>query len=496
MRSWRVCGAAIVALMATSAGHAETLQQAFVKVYAGNPSLTGARAGLRAIDESVPIAIAGGRPQLSASAEYDEFLRRSPNSFTSPVRVFQASPTLSLPIFQGGAVRNAIHAARSRVDAGRADLRSTEANLFVNTVQAYMDVIRDQSIVEFNENNVRVLDTNLQASRDRFEVGDLTRTDVAQSEARLAVARSQLQSAQAQLDASRQSYLRIVGDFPAQLEPPPPLPTFPATADDAVDVAIENNAAIEAAKAASRAAAYDVGSARATRLPTLSAFGTGNYTNYFNTLGGPSSAQFSQTEKTATVGVRATLPLYQGGLPGARVRQAQARESQAIEGVTEVERSVVADTRTAYSRYQAALEVIRSSESAVAANELALEGVRAEQTVGTRTILDVLNAEQELLNSRVTLVSAQHDAYVQGFVLLAALGKAEARDLGLDGGALYDPAVNFRRVHHRLNDWDSDPKPQPVASRTVDVPVVSAVVPSASTPAAPAAPNRVTPPQN
>jgi len=471
-------GAALMALATAGPARAETLRDAFVKVYGDNPTLTGARAGQRAIDEGVPIARAAGLPQLNATADYNEFVRQSPNSFTAPERLFSAGPTLSVPIFQGGAVRNRIRAAEARVDAGRADLRTTEANLFVNTVAAYMDVIRDQSIVELNGNNVRVLETNLQASRDRFEVGDLTRTDVAQSEARLAVARSQLQSAQAELDASRETYLRIVGSFPAALEPPPPLPVFPASPDDAVDVAIENNPSIVAAKADSRAAQYDVGAARATRLPTLSAFGTGNYTDYFNTLGGPSSNQFTQHETTATVGLRAAVPIYQGGLPSARVREAQARLSQTLEGVTEVERAVVADTRTAYSRYQAALEVIRSSESAVSANELALEGVRAEQGVGTRNVLDVLNAEQELLNSRVTLVTARRDAYVQGFALLAALGRAEAKDLGLDGGPLYDPAINYRRVRNRLSDWDSDPSPQPVASRTVDVPAISAVTSS------------------
>lgn len=470
-------GAAAAALIGGPGARAETLREAFVKVYNDNPTLSGARAGLRAIDEGVPLARSAGKPQISANVAYNEFVRRSANSFTSPERLLTVGPTVTMPIFQGGAVRNAVRAARSRVDAGRADLRTTEANIFVNTVSAYMDVIRDQSIVELNGNNVRVLDTNLQASRDRFEVGDLTRTDVAQSEARLAIARSQLQSVQAQLDASRENYLRIVGTFPATLEPPPPLPALPATPDDAVDVAVAANPAIEAAKADSRAADYDVGSARAARLPTISAFGSGEYNNYFNTLGGSSSAQFSQSEKTATVGVQLSVPIYQGGLPGARVRQAQARLGQALEGVTEVERAVVADTRTAYSRYQAALAVIQSSETAVSANELALEGVRAEQSVGTRNVLDVLNAEQELLNSRVTLVTARRDAYVQGFVLLAALGRAEAKDLGLDGGPLYDPVVNYRRVQGRINDWDEDPRPQPIASRTIAVPAVSAVVP-------------------
>ncbi|HWW64002.1 MAG TPA: TolC family outer membrane protein [Sphingomonadaceae bacterium] len=473
----RWIGAALAALLVGQAARADTLREAFIRVYTTNPSMTGARAGLRAIDENVPIARASGLPSVDATGSYNEFVKRSALNFTSPARSVGGELSVNVPIYQGGQVRNSVKAAETRVVAGRADLRSTEADLFTQTVAAYMDVIRDQSIVELNAGNVKVLETDLQASRDRFEVGDLTRTDVAQSDARLAGARSQLQSAEAQLDASRQTYLRIVGKFPENLEPPPPLPALPANADDAVDVATENNPALESARQASKAADYDIRSAEGQRLPQLSAFGTGDYVNYLNSLddAGLGVGTLSQSQTTATVGLQARLPIFQGGLPGALVRQAQARKSQALEQVTLTERGVVAEARTAYSRYQAALGVIESSERAVSANELALEGVRAENSVGTRTVLDVLNAEQELLNTRVTLVAARRDAYVAGFALLAAIGKAEARDLGLDGGALYDPTANYRRVRHNLNDWSTDPAPQPIATRTVDVAAPSVV---------------------
>jgi outer membrane protein len=209
-------------------------------------------------------------------------------------------------------------------------------------------------------------------------------------------------------------------------------------------------------------------------MPRLQAFGQGDYTDYRGTLAG-GLAGVAQIDKTATVGLQAQIPLYQGGEPGARVRQAQARKSQAIEAETAAERAVIADARIAFARYEAALGVIDSSEAAVSANELALEGVRAEQGVGTRNVLDVLNAEQELLNSRSTLVSAKRDAYVAGFALLAAMGRAQAKTLGLDGGSLYDPVSNYKRVHGRIWDWDSDPKPKPVATSTRNEPSVSAV---------------------
>ena len=471
---WGVSIAVMMIAGLPAAAFADTLRDALSLAYASNPTLTGARAGLRATDEDVAIARAQGLPDVSATANYSEFVKRSANSFTSPKKAIGGSATVTVPLYEGGFVRNSVRAAKARVEQGRAGLQATEGDVFTAAVAAYMDVIRDTAIVDLNAGNVKVLETDLQASRDRFQVGDLTRTDVAQSEARLAGARANLQSAQAQLDASRQSYLEVIGKFPDNLEPPPPLPGLPALSDDAVEVAVANNPDLAAARQAARAAEYDIGTARSLRMPRVSAFGTGDYTDYRGTLGG-GAAGLKQVDKTATLGVQAQLPIFQGGEPGARVRQAQARKSQAIEAQTAAERAVIADARTAFSRYQAALGVIDSSQLAVSANELALEGVRAEQGVGTRNVLDVLNAEQELLNARSALVSAQRDAYVAGFALLAAMGRAQARDLGLDGGSLYDPVANYKRVHNRIWDWDGDPRPKPIATSTLGQPSVSAV---------------------
>ncbi len=457
-----------------AAASADSLREALTQAYASNPILTGARAGLRATDEDVAIAKAQGLPDVSATTSYRKFVKRSANSFTSPKEALGGAVSVDVPLYQGGFVRNSIRAAKARVEQGRAGLQATEGDVFTNVVAAYMDVIRDTEIVDLRANNVKVLGTDLQASKDRFEVGDLTRTDVAQSDARLALARADLQSAQAQLDSSRQTYLEVVGSFPDLLEAPPALPGLPGTSEDAVEVAVASNPDLAAARQASKAADYDIGVAAAQRLPRISAFGDGNYTDYRGTLAG-GAAGVKQIDKTATIGLQAQIPIFQGGEPGARVRQAQARKSQAIEQQTAAERAVIADARIAFSRYQAALGVIDSSQSAVSANQLALEGVRAEQGVGTRNVLDVLNAEQELLNARSTLISAKRDAYVAGFALLAAMGRAQAKDLGLDGGPLYDPVANYRRVTNRFWDWDSDPRPKPVATSTLGQPSVSAV---------------------
>jgi len=331
--------------------------------------------------------------------------------------------------------------------------------------------------VTLNQNQVRVLETNLQATRDRFEVGDLTRTDVAQSEARLALARSTLATVEGRLTGSEENYRRVVGELPDELAPPPPLPALPRTADEAVEIALANNSDLVAIAAQSRAASRDVRIARAERLPTVNAVGTGDAINYLGTAERQFAAGAPNSVLQTGVGVQARIPLYQGGLVGARVRQAQALQSQLLERGVEIERLVVANTRAAFSSYQAALEAIESNQVAVNANTLALEGTRAEQTVGTRNVLDVLNAEQELLNSQVLLVTARRDAYVAGFALLNAMGRAEAEDLNLDGGALYDPIDHYRRTRGRSSDWNDDPAPRAVSTRTVTGPSNSPVTP-------------------
>jgi outer membrane protein len=396
-----------------------------------------------------------------------------------------------MPLFAGGRIRNGIRAADALVTAGRADLRTVEGNVFTDVVGGYMDVLRDEAIVSLNEGNVKVLETNLQASKDRFAVGDLTRTDVAQSEARLAVAHSDLAAAQGKLTASRENYRRLVGVFPDSLDQPPALPSLPATPDDSVDVAIANSPAIASIAAQRKAASYEVGVARAGRLPQISAVAGTTYSNYLGTanhiLEVPNSLKIDNAYLASTIGVQATIPLYQGGAVGARVRQAQDAESQTIEQSVEVERQVVANTRSAFASYVAANETIASSQSAVSANRLALEGVRAENTVGTRDVLDVLNAEQELLNSEVTLVTAQHDAYVAGFALLNAMGEVNAATLGLDGGTLYDPTVNYRHARSSYSDWGDGLEPKAQATPT-EGGVASARTPPAKEPEAAAAP--------
>ncbi len=455
---------ALVALLFAGSASADTLREALVSTYATNPTITGQRESLRATDANVAIARAAGRPQLGATGGLNQDLTRTGGGNG---RNLSAGVDLSYPLFNGGRIRNSIDAAKTRVEAGRATLRAVEGDIFTEAVASYMDVIRDRAIVELNDNQVRVLTTNLEATRDRFEIGDITRTDVAQSEARLSLGRSALVTAAGRLAASEENYRRVIGKRPEALAPPPPLPPLPATPDEAVRIALVNNPDLIAVTRQAAAAGIDVRVTRADRLPTLSAIGSGRYTDYLGTADdqfGPNAANST----TATgAGVQARIPLYQGGLPAARIRQAQALEGQFLEQRIGTERAVVSATRSAFAIYQAAQGAIASNQVAVKANELALEGARAENSVGTRTILDVLNAEQELLNSQVALVTARRDAYVAGFQLLNAMGQAEADDLGLEGGPLYDPLGNYRSVAGSANDWASDKRHDPAATRTV-----------------------------
>ena len=474
---WLAGSASLLAVALAAPAAADNLREALVEAYNTNPTLEAARANQRATDEGVTIQRAQGLPSANITATHIEFIQQSANAFNAPERNLGITAQVLVPVYSGGAIRNGVQAARNRVEAGQADLRNTESAIFSQVVAAYMDVLRTEALAALATNNVAVLRTNLEATSDRFQIGDLTITDVAQSRSRLAVAEGDLQAAQANLIAARETYIRLVGKAPGTLDAPPPLPGLPDTVGEAIVAALENNPNLVAARERAEAAGFDTKVAGAGRLPTVGVFVNGEYSDFFGTLGGPISANFAQSEKTANAGVRVTIPLFQGGLPAARQRQAGARESAALEDVIASERQIIAETRSTFSNWQAANAVIKSAQAAVEAAELSLEGVRAENSIGNRTIIEVLNAEQELVAARAQLVTARRNAYVAGFTLLALMGRAEARDLNLDtGGVLYDPAVNFERVHDKIWDWDHDPEPAPKSTRTVDIPAPDATI--------------------
>jgi len=475
-RTGRAALLASIALIAVPAG-ADDLREALVAAYNTNPNLQAARAQQRGVDEGVVIERADALPNVSASASHTEILESGDSSGLSPTRQFSGSVSMGVPIYAGGGIRNSIRAAKTRVEAGQADLRGTESAVFSQVVAAYMDVIQNQAIVGLNRNLVQVLEVNLRATGDRFEIGDLTRTDVAQSQSRLALAKGDSRGAEANLIRSRERYIQVVGKAPVDLQQPPPLPGLPANVEDAENVALASNPDLIAARERSKAAEYDINVAGSTRMPRVEVFTSGNYSDYYGTRGGNNPGAFAQNSSGASAGVRASIPLFQGGRPAALERQAQSRAAATLENEIATERDVIAQVRSAYASWQASNEIIASTQTAVDAAELSLQGVRAENTVGNRTILNILDAEQELLRARVQLVAARRNAYVAGFTLLAAMGKAEAQDLGLDGGALYDPDTNYERVKRKIWDWGSDPDPKAVSTRTVDTPAQDGSIP-------------------
>lgn len=472
----------VAALLAASAlalsapASADTLAAAIASAYDSNPVIAQQRAIVRQADEEVPQALAAARPTLGVQANADQ----SALDFADTGRTFTAGAQLSQSLYRGGRTRAATSAGENRILAARARLRAQENQLIVDVVTAYADVIRFGRVVELNANQVRVLERELQQSKDRFEVGDLTRTDVAQSDARLALARSNVITAQNQLSASRQAYRRLVGRLPENLEPLPVLPVLPGTEGQASDLAQQNNPDLIAARFDEAAARYDVQVIEKQRLPTLNAVVGAQYQRFDNIVSNSASVTpgggqgFSAGFFTQSAGLTASVPIYQAGLIGSQTRQAQARRSQLAEVINSSSRTASETAINAFASLQNARAIIAANNVGVGANALALEGVTQENQVGTRTVIEVLNAQQELLQTQVNLATAQRDEQVAGYTLLAAVGAAEAVALGVPVTE-YDATANAKRVRRKI--WDSaDPEPAALplpdaerASRTVTI---------------------------
>ncbi len=445
-RNWSV-RAVVAALLASTplgAASADTLQEAMASAYLTNPELTAQRAQQRVVDESVSLANSNFRPTLGSQTSFNQDFTEPGRFDEDDGRQLNVGIRLTQDVYTGGANMATLRAADQRVLAGRQNLRGTENRVLLNAVTAYNDVLRDQSLVDLNTNQVKVLEEQLRASRDRFEVGDVTRTDVAQSDARLANARSQRIAALGRLTASREAYRRTVGRAPVDLAAPPVLPTLPGTVEQAIDIAAAENPSLLSARYAEAAARHDVRLAESGRLPTL---GVGADIGYQNVQLGSSNANqgFTITDFGQSLNATLTVPFYSGGSVSSRIREAKARRSQAVENVVVAERQVTENVRNAWEQIQTARATIEAAQVAVSANELAVEGTQQENLVGSRNILDVLNAQQELLIAQSNLVTARRDEYVASYSLLAALGRVEAGALSLPVET-YDPKVYYNSV--------------------------------------------------
>jgi outer membrane protein len=432
--------AVLIAVPTTSA---ETLNEALASAYSGNPTLRAQRANQRSTDELVPQALSGWRPTVTAQA-FSGVERVNNNGvqglfFNKTLVPGQLEITLSQPVFSGFGPHYSLKSGEANVEAGRQNLLAVEQDILFQATQAFMNVIRDRQILTLRQRNVVVLQEQLKAAQERFNVGEVTRTDVAQAQARLALSHSQVAAAQATLAASVASFVEIVGHSPGSLKYPK-LAKLPPNLDGAVATAERINPQVLAAAFVAEAAQNDVGVARAGLLPSVSL--------QASALAQSPDLQQSANEETYTILGVVTIPLYEAGRVYSAVRQAKQIASQRRIEIIEVQRAVRDTVVTAWNALDSARQVIVAAKSQVSADELALEGVKQEYLVGSRTTLDVLDAEAELLLARETLVVAERDQVVAAYQLIASTGRLTADDLGL-AVKIYDPVENYRKVRNK-----------------------------------------------
>jgi outer membrane protein len=429
---------------------ADTLEGALIAAYNNNPQINGQRAAARATDENVSIALGGYRPRItgnaSATEQYLDALQKSTSTasgyqrttalFGVPSYGLQATQTL----YNGFQTANRTRQAEGQVFAARETLRNTEQTVLLSAVTAYMNLLRDGAIVELQQSNVNVLEATLRQTRDRFNVGEVTRTDVAQAESRLAAGRSQLLAAQSNYTTSKAVYRQVIGVEPGKLAPASPVDRkSPPTLPGALAQAAAEHPTITIAMYNVDVQVLQVKIAEGALYPTLSA--VGNVQKTYGSTQNPSTLDTT----TASIAAQLSIPLYQGGSEYATIRQAKETLGQRQLDLDTARLAVQSNVVQSWGQLDAAKAQIEATQAQVAAAEIALNGVREEARVGQRTALDVLNAQQDLVNARVALVTAQRDRMVASYTVLASVGALSPQVLGLNIPT-YDPIVHYQQV--------------------------------------------------
>ena len=414
IQTYMASAAMIVALgLVAPATNAQTLDETLAAAYRSNPSLLAERARLRATDEGVARALSGWRPTVQVQAEggkaRDEFDVN--NTVTGTTTQFERRRTpaqvqLSIrqPLYRGGRTVAETGRAENLVQRGRASLRSIEQTVLFDAVTAHANLLRDQAVLDLNLNNEQVLQRQLDAAQDRFRVGEITRTDVAQAESRRARARADRILAEGNVTSTRANYQRVIGETPQRLQPARPPQGLPQTETEAQGLADTNNPSVVAAIYTERAAQNDVDLIFGELLPSL------NLNSI--TQRGRETQTRGQTRDSIDLTAALTVPLYQAGSVDARVREAkQTAGARRIE-LEDARRRAKEDTTRAWEALNTSRASITAIQAQIRAAEIALDGVEQEARVGSRTVLDVLDAEQELLNAKVALVRSQRDEIV------------------------------------------------------------------------------------
>ena len=415
---------------------AVTLQEALVQAYQTNPSLEVSRASLRSQDESVVRAGAGTRPSVSVSGltKYSADI----DALDDPANTLRASLDARLVIFDGGRTADAVNAAAYMVYASRENLKASDQTVLLNAATAYLDVRRDQKFLSLAQNDVAVVEQQVKAMEDRFAVGAVTRTDVALLKARLAATKTSLAASSGRLALSKEIYRAVVGAEPVNLQAAPALPKLPSSLAEAESIAMREHPSILASRFAEKAAEYDVARARAASLGTVTLGGAVEY------LSAPSA--FGQIENTqASISLSGQVPIYNGGTLSSSIRSA----AQIMESRKATTQNVMRQIRQATASSWANIRVGRASITAanlqIEASQIAYDAIKEETRLGSRTTLDLLDAEQNLLSAKSNLASAQRDEYVAALNLLSSMGLLTVKNLDL-GIPAYDPQVNFDAV--------------------------------------------------
>jgi outer membrane protein len=455
-QSWAIAGLSL-ACAALGVGcrtaAADTLEWALVQAYQNNPSLNAQRASLRATDENVPQALSGYRPKVSvtgnAGFDYSNSLTHTINQANFPNTVSYtnyATPfvqrgygvTAAETLYNGYQTANKVRQAESQVMGARETLRVTEQQVLLDAATAYMNLLRDQAILDLNRRNVEVLTEQLKQTRDRFNVGEVTRTDVAQAESRLAAGRSSLLGAQSNFVTSQANYRRVIGVDPGRLAPGTPVDRFsPGTLDVAVKDGQQQSPSVLAAMYGVDIAELAVKVSEGSLYPNISL--AGSVSQAINP-----AYNINRQTQAALVGTL-TIPIYQGGGEYSAIRQSKESLGQQRLNLDVNRDQARATVVQSWGQLDASKAQIEATTAQVNAAEIALNGVREEARVGQRTTLDVLNAQQELVNARVALVTAQHDRVVASYTLLAAVGGLSVQRLGLNT-PVYDPQVHYQQI--------------------------------------------------
>jgi outer membrane protein len=436
---------AATALSSTPAG-AETLFGALSKAYQLNSSLNFNRAGVRVTDENVPIAKSGFRPTIGAGGSIDYSSLES-NIGSTRLTTGSFGFEINQLLFDGFQTRNNVRAAEAQVRASVESLRNEEQNTLFDAASAYMDVIRDRQIAVLTEQNLQFLTEQARAARSRFEVGEGTRTDVAQADASRSAAVAQLAAARAQAEASEATYRQVIGDDPGRLQAGQPLAKMlPPNIDQAIVIAGGDHPAIIATEHLVDAAAFTVKSTEGRMLPQVSA-SANVQRNYQNTEGLPGVGQSNSdgTFNSATVGATLTIPIYTGGRVSAEVRQSKESLGQARIQVDVSRDQVRQAVVSAWTQYVSARESVSANREQVAAQQLALNGVIEERNVGQRTTLDVLNAQADVITAQIELASSERDVVVASYAIVSAIGALSAERLGLQV-AIHRPQEHYNAV--------------------------------------------------